>query len=75
MTKERSNTTQQQLLLAIAFHTRTHGYAPSIRDLQYACTLSSPSVVKHHLTRLRRKGMVDWVDGQARTLHLVKRAS
>jgi repressor LexA len=65
---------EQALLLAIALYHRQHGYAPSIRDLQRDCGISTTSVVKYHLERLRERGLVDWKDGQARTVHIVQEA-
>lgn len=70
---EQSINKQQLILLAISQFHRQHGYAPTIRDLMELVDVSSTSVVTYHLDRLRDAGMIDWVDGSARTLHLVKR--
>jgi len=75
MNDNSSPNTQQKLLLAIEAHSRMHGYAPSIRDLQAACAISTTSVVTYHLARLRMRGLVDWIDGAARTIHVVRKAS
>ena len=63
---------QQTVLLAIAVFWKQNGYAPSIRELQALCDISSTSVVKYHLERLRTAGLVDFVDGTPRTIRLVK---
>lgn len=47
-----------------------HGYAPTVRDLCDQIGVASPSTIHVHLTILREEGCVDWLDGQARTLHL-----
>ena len=75
MDVERTTNRQQDILLAIKLHHRQRGYAPTIRDIMQMCDISSTSVVTYHLDRLREAGMVDWLDGSARTLHLVKKAS
>lgn len=69
---ERTVNNQQAILLAISLFWRQNGYAPSIRELQALCDISSTSVVAYHLERLRTKGLVDFVDGTPRTIRLVK---
>ena len=73
MSIEQSINKQQAILLAISLFWRKNGYAPSIRELQALCDISSTSVVTYHLERLRERGLIDYADGSARTLHLVNR--
>lgn len=49
-----------------------HGYAPSTRELCELRKLSSPSTMNTHLKALRDKGYISYVDGQARTIVLLK---
>jgi SOS-response transcriptional repressor LexA len=72
---ERTANRQQNLLNAIAVYSATHGHPPTLRELMGLCDISSTSVVKYHLNSLRAAGLVNWRDGEARTLHLVSRKS
>lgn len=63
---------QEQILDAIHDFAQAHGYQPTVRDLMPMVGLDSTSTVHQHLANLRRMGLVDWVDGQVRTLHLVE---
>ncbi len=45
-----------------------HSYAPSVRELCDAFEIKSPNGIICHLTALRKKGLVTWVEGQSRTL-------
>lgn len=47
------------------------GYGPTHREIVDGLGLSSTSVAAHHLSVLRRRGLVTYVDGQARTLRIV----
>ena len=51
------------------YHDR-NGYAPTIRELCRAFDRTL-SVMHYHLKVMRTEGVVDWIDGDARTLHLV----
>ena len=57
------------IVYAIRKFTREHHYCPTVRELADECDLS---VAWLHvmLRRLRSDGLVSWVDGQARTLHV-----
>ena len=45
-----------------------NGFSPTIRELCEAFGFKSKNGALCHLHPLRRRGMVDWVDGKARTL-------
>lgn len=59
------------LLAAIADYQRTHGYAPSIRDLVRARRMSSTSVCQHRLSRLEDLGLIRRSYGIARSIRIV----
>lgn len=47
-------------------------YAPSIRQMMQAMGLKSPAPIQSRLERLRNKGYIDWTQGKARTLRIIK---
>lgn len=47
---------QQRILDFLAGYAREHGYPPSIREIQRACTISSTSVVDYNLRVLQQNG-------------------
>lgn len=49
------------------------GYAPSIREIQTALSLSSPSRVQDRLVALRSEGRIDWEPGLPRTLRVLEK--
>jgi len=57
---------QQEILGFIQLHHRTHGYWPSIRDIQGHFKFASTNAVMGHLRALERKGSLSRVPGQAR---------
>lgn len=63
-------TRQADILKFIWDWQSSHAYAPSNRDIQAALDISSNSVVAYNLRALREKGLVDYIDGEARTLHI-----
>jgi SOS-response transcriptional repressor LexA len=49
----------------------THGYAPTYKQIGHHYGWRSPQAASTtHLQSLRRKGLVEWEKGQARTLRL-----
>ena len=65
--------TTLQVLGAIEWFHREHGYAPSIRDIVALEGLSSPSVVHRHLRKLREMGYITFEDGISRSIVLLGR--
>lgn len=57
-------------MLAVHDYTKSHPYAPSVRELAEICGFSSTSVCFYWLTKLQRKGFVDWVTMGYRTIHI-----
>jgi len=64
---------QREVYQWIRQHIETHGYSPSVRDIQDGLQIASPNGVMCHLHALRAKGLIDWQTGKARTIRLVKR--
>ena len=58
MAKEELSARQKQILEFINGFDEEHSYPPTIRDIQYACTISSTSVVDYNLKILERKGYI-----------------
>ncbi|PJF37622.1 MAG: repressor LexA, partial [Phototrophicales bacterium] len=50
----------------------TNRHAPSIRQMMRAMKLKSPAPIQSRLERLRNKGYIDWTEGKARTLRILK---
>jgi repressor LexA len=63
---------QRAILAHITAFTAEHSYAPTMRELGDLLGIASSHGVLDHLWALRRKGYVEWVDGKARTLRVVK---
>jgi repressor LexA len=61
---------QQEILGFIQLHQRTHGYWPSIRDIQAHFKFASTNAVMGHLRALERKGAISRVAGQARAFRV-----
>jgi len=53
----------------------SHAYGPTIREIRDGLGLCSTSVAMYNLHELRRLGLVRWVDGQARTLEVVRQVA
>lgn len=62
---------QLALLGAIKARIDAHGYSPSLRELADDLGVCVNDV-KCKLKRLRREGLVTFVDGQARTVRVVE---
>jgi repressor LexA len=54
----RGSDTRQRILQFIQRFKETKGYAPTVREIADACTISSPSVVQYHLDRLQQNGLI-----------------
>lgn len=70
---EKELTKRQKLIFdALCEYVNNNGYAPSYRELAKICNLASPSTVKNHLDKLRIKGYITWIEGQPRTIQILK---
>lgn len=63
---------QQELYNWLAQYIRTHQHSPSIRQMMQAMKLKSPAPIQSRLEHLRAKGYIEWSEGKARTIRIVK---
>lgn len=63
---------QQQLYNWLAEYIRQHQHSPSIRQMMQAMNLKSPAPVQSRLEHLRAKGYIEWTEGKARTIRIVR---
>lgn len=59
---------QMEIYQWICDYVATHGYSPTVREGCKHFKFASPQGIVCHLRSLRRRGMIDWIDGKARTL-------
>lgn len=62
---------QRQLYDWLVEYISEHQHSPSIRQMMRAMGLKSPAPVQSRLDHLRKKGYIDWAEGQARTVRLL----
>ncbi len=60
----------RELLVTIDALTTQRGYCPTTREVMAPLGYNSTSTMNMRLVALRTEGLVDWVDGSMRTLHL-----
>ena len=63
---------QQELYDWLIEYIRASQHAPSIRQMMRAMNLRSPPPIQSRLERLRTKGYIDWTEGKARTIRILK---
>ncbi|GBF82071.1 transcriptional repressor LexA [Aphanothece sacrum] len=63
---------QQELYDWLVLYINEKQHAPSIRQMMKAMNLRSPAPVQSRLERLRNKGYIDWTEGKARTLRILR---
>jgi repressor LexA len=63
---------QQELYDWLVGYIRQYQHSPSIRQMMKAMELKSPAPVQSRLEHLRNKGYIDWTEGRARTIRLIK---
>jgi repressor LexA len=59
---------QREVLENVVFFIQEQGYPPSIQQLCQECGLTSTSTIHHHLSALKKKGMIDWDPSAKRSL-------
>lgn len=69
MIDEPSNATR--LYEAIRAWQRKHAFPPTHRELMAATGISSTSVVAYNLRLLKERHLIDFLEGEQRTVHLV----
>ena len=62
---------QQETLDAIQAYIDDNGYSPSSTDLADRFNVGQNAIMSR-LKSMRKKGVIDWKDGQRRTLHIIK---
>lgn len=63
---------QQQLYDWLVEYIRENQHSPSIRQMMRAMGLKSPAPIQSRLEHLRNKGYIDWTEGKARTIRVLK---
>ena len=63
---------QQQLYDWLIDYIRENQHSPSIRQMMRAMGLRSPAPIQSRLEHLRNKGYIDWTEGKARTIRILK---
>ncbi|MBW2076782.1 MAG: MarR family transcriptional regulator [Deltaproteobacteria bacterium] len=68
--KKNYTSRQGQYLAFIYYYTKIHGYPPAEADIQMYFKVSPPSVHQMVLT-LEKKGLIEKIPGQARSIRLL----
>ncbi|MEM8504211.1 MAG: transcriptional repressor LexA [Cyanobacteria bacterium P01_D01_bin.1] len=63
---------QKELYDWLVVYIRENRHSPSIRQMMREMKLKSPAPVQSRLDHLKRKGYIDWQEGQARTIQILK---
>ena len=63
---------QQELYDWLVTYIRENRHSPSIRQMMREMKLKSPAPVHSRLEHLRKKGYIDWNEGQARTIRILQ---
>ncbi len=63
---------QKELYDWLVEYISVNQYSPSIREMMNAMNLRSPAPIQSRLQRIKAKGYIDWTQGQARTMKIVK---
>jgi repressor LexA len=66
---------QQELYDWLVDYIRDNQHAPSIRQMMQAMNLKSPAPIQSRLEHLRSKGFIEWAEGKARTIKILKYAA
>lgn len=66
--------TGERIIHFIKEYQAEHSHPPTVREIQTGIGMKSASTIHRWLIIYRSQGVLDWVDGQARTLTLTKAA-
>jgi repressor LexA len=69
---ERLTEAQQELYEWLTHYIRSHQHSPSIRQMMQAMSLKSPAPIQSRLEHLRTKGYIEWSEGKARTIRIMR---
>jgi repressor LexA len=75
MTNPNLTKVQQELYDWLVDYIRENQHAPSIRQMMMAMGLRSPAPIQSRLEHLRNKGFIQWAEGQARTIQILKNST
>jgi SOS-response transcriptional repressor LexA len=66
-----SDPKHQAMLGFITAFVGSHGYGPTIREMQDGLGISSTAVVNYRMHILKREGRLEWQEGLSRTVRVV----
>lgn len=66
---------QKELYDWLVHYVRENQHAPSIRQMMQAMSLKSPAPIQSRLEHLRNKGFIEWAEGKARSIKILKYAA
>jgi repressor LexA len=69
---ERLTEAQKELYEWLTEYIRVHQHSPSIRQMMQAMNLKSPAPIQSRLEHLRTKGYIEWNEGKARTIRVLR---
>jgi repressor LexA len=69
---EKLTEAQRELYEWLAEYIREHQHSPSIRQMMQAMNLKSPAPIQSRLEHLRAKGYIEWSEGKARTIRILR---
>ncbi|MBF2066561.1 MAG: repressor LexA [Calothrix sp. C42_A2020_038] len=69
---ERLTEAQKELYDWLTEYIRVHQHSPSIRQMMQAMNLKSPAPIQSRLEHLRTKGYIEWNEGKARTIRVLR---
>ena len=69
---EKLTEAQQELYDWLKNYIRVCQHSPSIRQMMQAMKLKSPAPIQSRLEHLRNKGYIEWSEGKARTIRILK---
>lgn len=64
-------TTETQVFTFIQEFIKQNSYAPSVREIGKGTALCSTSTVLYHLRSLRKRGLITWDEGRARSIRVL----
>ena len=66
----KNNPKKEQIFDYIAKHIQKHGYAPSVRDICKALSITSTATVAYNIEKLKQEGKINKTDFKNRTLSI-----
>lgn len=72
MEKDKLTKTQEKLLIAIKEFKEKNDYSPTVRELGEMTGRKSPATIFSGLQILKRKGYIDFIEKQPRTIRVIK---